>query len=348
MRLALIGIPILLAVPLPAQSLLYRSPNLAGTWVPEPGVVQFNLLHRFYVSPAPSRSVTNFPTFTMAVGLPAHTSFGFHYATRSEVASTFSNEFELYARWRRIWGPVTLALTPAYNTAAKSLDGEVGVDWTGGPVTLLGAVRGMSHAYRVDTVRMAVAGGAVLRINQYVGLSGDAASLLSTRSGEKAAWSLGLVFSIPNSPHTFSIHASNVDVNTIEGSSRRSPLLEGLTGKPIYGFEFTIPIHPRRFAPWFHKGTAPSVTGDVGATVAATITIGAMKFQTDTVVVSAGQAVRWNNSDPLGHTVTFEGGEPGSALIPPNTAYVHRFDRPGTYRYHCTPHPFMTGVVVVR
>ena len=49
-----------------------------------------------------------------------------------------------------------------------------------------------------------------------------------------------------------------------------------------------------------------------------------------------------------GHTVAFGGGEPGSARIPPNTAYVHRFDRPGTYRYHCTPHPFMVGVVVVR
>jgi len=58
--------------------------------------------------------------------------------------------------------------------------------------------------------------------------------------------------------------------------------------------------------------------------------------------------VRWTNRDPLEHTVTFDGAEPGSPPIPPNGSYVHRFDKPGTYPYHCTPHPFMKGVVVVK
>ena len=71
MRLIVVSTVLSLAAPLSAQSLLFRSPNLAGTWVPEPGVVQFNFLHRFYVSPAPTKSVQNFPTFTVAVGLPA-------------------------------------------------------------------------------------------------------------------------------------------------------------------------------------------------------------------------------------------------------------------------------------
>jgi plastocyanin len=59
--------------------------------------------------------------------------------------------------------------------------------------------------------------------------------------------------------------------------------------------------------------------------------------------------VRWNNTDPLGHTITFaaSSGEANSPLIPPNGAYVHQFTRPGTYPYYCTPHPFMHGVVVV-
>src|SRR5438093_7458189 len=149
------------AAPLRAQSLLYRPPSLGGTWVPDAGVVQFNFLHRFYYTPAPSKSVINFPTFTLAVGLPAHTTLGLHYATRSETATTGANEVELYGRWQRSAGPVSVALTPAFNTAAKSVDGEVGVDWTRGPVTLLGAVRAMSHAYRLDTARMALAGGAV-------------------------------------------------------------------------------------------------------------------------------------------------------------------------------------------
>jgi plastocyanin len=339
--------------PLGAQSLLYRPPNLGGTWVPDPGVVQFNFLHRFYVTPSVSgspHSVINFPTFTLAVGLPAHLTLGMRYATRATSGSG-ANETELYGRWRHEFGgdrTLAIAVTPAYNTAAKSVDGEVSADWTAGPVTLLGAVRGMSKAYGVDTARVALAGGAVVRINSYVGVSGDIASLLSTRAGEKAAWSFGLVFAIPSSPHTFSLHASNVNVNTIQGSSKKTATI---SNKPIYGFEFTVPLHLSRFRPWFHKSPAThAVTGDVDAPVAATLSIGPMKFPADTVVISAGQAVRWNNTDPLGHTITFgaASGEANSGLIPPNGAYVHRFTRPGTYPYYCTPHPFMTGVVVVR
>jgi amicyanin len=340
-----------LAAPLSAQSLLFRSPNLSGTWVPEAGVVQFNFLHRFYVTGAPSHSVVNFPTFTLAVGLPSHLGVGMHYATRSDaLVGSGANETELYLRWRRQFAgtrPFAIALTPAYNTAAKSIDGEVSLDWTSGPLTLLGAFRGMSKAYGRDTARFALAGGAVLRLNSYVGVSGDVASLLSSRTGEKPAWSVGLVFAIPSSPHTFSLHASNVDVNNIEGSSRKGPAASSFQ-KLLYGFEFTIPLHLSRFSPWFHKSRTAAVAGDVNAPVGATITIAAMKFPSDTIVITAGQAVRWNNTDPLGHTITFDGGEPGSELINPGGAYIHRFDRPGTYAYHCTPHPFMKGVVVVQ
>ena len=170
------------------------------------------------------------------------------------------------------------------------------------------------------------------------------------RSGEQAAWSAGLVLAIPGSPHTFSLHASNVDVNTIEGSSRRSPLVAGITSKPLYGFEFTIPLHLKRFSPWFHKNPKPVALGSAGgAPIAAQVHISSVKFVGDSVTIAAGQAVRWTNADPIEHTVTFEGGvEAGSPVIPPSGSYTHRFDKPGTYTYHCTPHPFMKGVVIVR
>jgi plastocyanin len=353
MRHLLVGVLLLLAAPLSAQSLLYRSPNLSGAWVPDAGVLQFNFLHRFWVTPSVSGSphtVINFPTFTLAVGLPARLTLGMRYATHATSGSG-ANETELYGRWRHEFGgdrAFAIAVSPAYNTAAKSVDGEVSADWTAGPVTLLGAVRGMTKAYGVDTARVALAGGAVVRINSYVGVSGDIASLLSTRAGEKAAWSAGLVFSIPNSPHTFSLHASNVNVNTIQGSSKKTATI---SNKPIYGFEFTIPLHLSRFRPWFHKSPAtPAVTGDVGASVAATVTISAMKFRGDTIEIAAGQAVRWNNADPLAHTIAFDPatGESSSELILPNGGYVHRFAKPGIYAYSCTPHPFMKGVVVVK
>src|SRR6266487_3436895 len=92
------------ATPLRAQSLLYRPPNLGGTWVPDGGVVQFNFLHRFYVFPAPSHFVENHPTFTLAAGVGRSIAFGGRFATKSIVGTgagaLSSNETELFGRWR--------------------------------------------------------------------------------------------------------------------------------------------------------------------------------------------------------------------------------------------------------
>jgi hypothetical protein len=99
------GLVALAAVPLRAQSLLYRSPSLSGTWVPDVGVVQFNFVHRFYVSPSPARTFVNFPTFTFATGLGHDIGLGYRFATKSGVPDTTAttNEWELFAGWG-FWG----------------------------------------------------------------------------------------------------------------------------------------------------------------------------------------------------------------------------------------------------
>ncbi len=334
------------AAPLGAQSLMYRTPNLSGTWVPDPRVVQFNFVHRFYVAPsAGSHKVTNFPTFTFALGLGHDLAIGTHYGTNSLVVQTpyRPNETEVYARWRVMGAEgkdgFAVSVSPAYNFAAHSADGELAVDYTIGRLTLSGAARGMTKAFGIDTARAAFAGGAVARLTDYVAVSADVGSFVSPTV--RAAWSVGLDFVIPGSPHTFSLQASNATTSTLQGNSIGF-------GKMLYGFEFTIPLHLKRFSPWFHKPKPVALGTAAGAAVAAEIAMTALKFRGDTVTISAGQAVRWTNGDPVEHTVTFDGGEPGSPPIPPNGAYVHRFDRPGTYPYHCTPHPFMKGVVVVK
>ena len=88
----------------------------------------------------------------------------------------------------------------------------------------------------------------------------------------------------------------------------------------------------------------PSVEGPA----AAEVKMNGIHYRADTVTVNAGEAVRWVNSDPLPHTVTFDDGSGTSADIPQNGSFTFKFDRPGTYPYHCTQHPFMKGVVVVK
>jgi plastocyanin len=345
-------VAVLAAAPVTAQPSLDRPPTLGGTWVPERGVVRFDFLHRFYVTPSPNSGVVNFPTFTLATGVASRLGLGMRYSTRSETQGE-NDEAEVYGRWQALArGPVRVSLTPAYNTAARSVDGEVAVDWTRGRVTLSGAVRGMSRPYGdADAgLRSAIAAGAVLRLNDYVAVGGDVASLLDAASTESPAWSAGLLLVIPGSPHTFSLHVSNVDANTIQGSSREGRHRLS-TAKPLYGFEFTVPIHLARFAPWFGSGRRAAAADAPGpeVAVAAQVEMRDYRYQRDTVYVAAGQAVRWTNADPVEHTVTFApGGPPSSGNLGARDAFVARFDRPGTYAYHCVPHPFMKGVVVVR
>src|SRR2546430_16118378 len=111
------------AAPLDAQSLLYRGPNMGGTWLPDAGVVQFNFLHRFYVAPGPSHCVDNHPTFTLAAGLGRGIAFGGWFATKSlsgtGAGAQSSNETQVFARWRPVGMEgkegFSIALTPAYN-----------------------------------------------------------------------------------------------------------------------------------------------------------------------------------------------------------------------------------------
>lgn len=325
------------SVPAAAQSLLYRPPNMSGTWAPPGGVLQFNFMHRFTVaSSAGSNKVTNFPTFTFALGLGHGVSVGTHYSSNSLLVLTpyRPNEFELFAAWRRGAADgdqgLAVAVMPAYNAAARSLDGEVAAQYTAGPVTLSGAVRAVSKPFGAGDAHAALSGGVNFRINDYIALAGDAASYLGIDTA--AAWSAGLAFVIPGSPHTFSFHASKASSNTIQGASY------GFS-RVIYGFEFTIPIHFSRFAPWFSHRAPP----------AAQVAMREHAYAADSVVVTAGQAVRWTNRDNTAHTVTFaDQGVHSSGTIAANGTFAVSFARPGVYHYHCAPHPEMRGVVVVR
>ncbi|MGH7477494.1 MAG: cupredoxin domain-containing protein, partial [Longimicrobiales bacterium] len=67
-----------------------------------------------------------------------------------------------------------------------------------------------------------------------------------------------------------------------------------------------------------------------------------------TITVTAGTVVEWINRDPVAHTVTADNGAFDSGNLDPGARWSRRFDRAGVFAYHCTPHPFMRAVVVVR
>ena len=77
------------------------------------------------------------------------------------------------------------------------------------------------------------------------------------------------------------------------------------------------------------------------------ITISGMDFQDGSVVVEAGATVTWVWDDgSMEHNVISDEGIFESPLQAEGE-WSHTFDEPGTFSYHCAPHPFMTGVIEV-
>jgi plastocyanin len=57
--------------------------------------------------------------------------------------------------------------------------------------------------------------------------------------------------------------------------------------------------------------------------------------------------VLWTNDDTTEHTVTADDGTFDSGPLSPGDNFDSTFDTPGDFSYHCSIHPFMTGVVIV-
>jgi plastocyanin len=341
-----------------AQSVLDRTPNMAGSWVGNTGVFHFNFLHRFSVSPAPERKVTSTPTFLLAAGLPYHIMVGADYATNSELSPRYPNEWELFGRVAPLQqysgAPVDASVQVGYNLSAKGLDGEASVARRQGPVRVLAALRVLADPAPNGGTDVAVATGAVLRLTQHIGVSADVATLTQRSAGEKVAWSVGLNLAIPRTPHSISLHATNVNNVTLESASRG-------TGRTSYGFEFTIPVTLSRYfgggspAPPARPETPPPSANQAPPTTTTTAGRDTVKAAIEDFVflpgrleISVGTTIVWTNRGQVTHTVTAEDGSFDSGNIDPGQHRGLTFARAGTFPFHCTPHPFMKGVIVVR
>jgi plastocyanin len=349
-----VGCVLLLGPVASAQTVMDRSPNLDGAWVGPSGVLHFNFLHRFTASSEPERKVTSTPTFLLAAGLPHRTLIGVHYASNSELSPRYPNEWEFFGRFEAMdqeaGDPIDLSAQVGYNLAAEEPDGELAVARRQGPVRVLLASR-LLGPVPTGGLDVAVGTGLVLRLTRHLGLSGDVTTLVDRGPGEKVAWGAGINLAIPRTPHTFSLHATNVNNVSLQSASRG-------TTTTRYGFEFTIPLTlsryfggrgPRADRP-AAEAEAPQPGVDTLGTEESTVSAAVVDFsyQPARLTVRRGTKVVWNNRGQVIHTVTAEDGSFDTGEIDSGATGTIIFSRPGTYRYHCTPHPFMKGVVIVK
>ena len=83
-----------------------------------------------------------------------------------------------------------------------------------------------------------------------------------------------------------------------------------------------------------------------------TVVISNYSFNPLTLKVPLGTAVTWINMDTVAHSVesgTLEAptGLFDSVLLYHMQSFSYTFSAPGTFVYHCGPHPYMTGTIQV-
>jgi len=343
-----------------AQPLTHRTPNVEGTWVTSPWNLHFQFNHRFRVfgedvdvlDLGDDASLENSPTFTLSLGLWSPVMAGVKYTSAPAIRNgDRANEWFPYVKAAPVRGPDwSLSVLGGFNTQAESFDGELSGQASVGRFELLGAVRGFTDALHRDEAGLALAGGVGVRLTDFLVLAGDFADLVVGPVAD-AAWSAGLQLAIPFTPHTFSLQVSNAAATTLQEASFGGLNIAG-ENELGWGFEFTVPFSG--FARWgriFDSG-GPTEGSEVAGRPqeparVVEIEIREFRFRPDTVRIAPGTAVRWVNRDAVAHTSTADDGAWESPLIGPGETYTRRFESAGSFDYHCTPHPFMRGVIIV-
>ena len=71
-------------------------------------------------------------------------------------------------------------------------------------------------------------------------------------------------------------------------------------------------------------------------------------FNPKEIEINIGDSVTWTNRDSVGHTATSDSGEFDSSILMDEQSFRYTFTKAGEFGYHCAPHPYMKGKIIVR
>ena len=83
------------------------------------------------------------------------------------------------------------------------------------------------------------------------------------------------------------------------------------------------------------------------AAAAAAVSIANFAFAPGNVTVAPGATITWSNDDGATHGLAYKDGAKGTDVLLPGQKFSRTYDKPGSYDYVCSVHPYMTGKVVV-
>ncbi|HWP61778.1 MAG TPA: cupredoxin domain-containing protein, partial [Candidatus Paceibacterota bacterium] len=191
------------------------------------------------------------------------------------------------------------------------------------------------------------------------GLSSNTAPNISSVSGpnslavgQQGSWQV-LVNAVNNSYLTLTVNWGDQNVYNASPTSQQINISQVNTLTHTYSTTGTYTIV---FTVSNNQGQQNSYTTTVyvGSGVynqnpqSQTVSIANMAFNPQTITVQRGAMITWINNDSMQHTVTSDNGFFGSGTLSLGQSYSYTFLNPGTYTYHCSIHPYMTGTIIVQ
>ncbi len=96
------------------------------------------------------------------------------------------------------------------------------------------------------------------------------------------------------------------------------------------------------------SSTTATTAGGAAAGNAAQVIMTNRSYDPQEITVKVGDTVTWVNQDAPKHDVVADNGEFKSSLFDKGQSFSFTFTKAGTYPYHCSIHPGMTGTVIVQ
>ena len=90
-----------------------------------------------------------------------------------------------------------------------------------------------------------------------------------------------------------------------------------------------------------------AIGGGIALAADHAVAISGSAFSPANVTVAVGDTVTWTNSDQLSHTATADGGAFDTGALGNGASGTITFSTAGSFPYHCSVHPDMTGTVTV-
>ena len=99
----------------------------------------------------------------------------------------------------------------------------------------------------------------------------------------------------------------------------------------------------------FLVGASALLAGGAAVALAADHAVGiaGLAYSPASLTIAVGDTVTWTNSDTESHTATADDASWDSGSIANGASGTVTFSAAGTFPYHCTIHPAMTGTITV-